>query len=66
MTAQPEEAPGSVGIGPCDHGHAVDMWNTKYPPPVGEVLHYTTSEWDAFVNGVKAGEFDNMVNEEES
>lgn len=64
--ATPEEIPGSVGIGPCKHGHAVDMWNTKYPPPEGEVLHFTDKEWEAFLEGVQAGEFNDMVNEEES
>lgn len=27
----------------------------------GPVLHYTSSEWDAFMNGVKKGEFDNLA-----
>jgi len=26
--------------------------------PDGPILHFTTAEWNAFVSGVKAGEFD--------
>ncbi|MFC7273009.1 DUF397 domain-containing protein [Paractinoplanes rhizophilus] len=29
--------------------------------PDGEVIRYTIPEWDAFIAGVKAGEFDDLV-----
>jgi hypothetical protein len=32
------------------------MRNSKYPD--GTVLVFTPSEWDAFLQGVRAGEFD--------
>nr|CTQ92230.1 protein of unknown function DUF397 [Kibdelosporangium sp. MJ126-NF4] len=32
------------------------MRNSKYPD--GTILVFTPSEWDAFVQGVRAGEFD--------
>jgi hypothetical protein len=32
------------------------MRNSKEPS--GRVLHYTTEEWQSFIRGVKAGEFD--------
>ena len=28
--------------------------------PRGSVLHYTPEEWQSFVRGIKAGEFDNL------
>lgn len=30
--------------------------------PGGPLLEYTAAEWNAFVNGVKAGDFDNLLN----
>jgi len=29
--------------------------------PHGRVLHHTVEEWQSFVRGVKAGEFDDLV-----
>jgi hypothetical protein len=28
--------------------------------PLGSMLHYTTDEWQSFVRGIKAGEFDDL------
>lgn len=29
--------------------------------PDGPILHFTPAEWDAFLDGIKHGEFDTMV-----
>jgi hypothetical protein len=31
--------------------------------PDGDALYYTPNEWEAFILGVKDGEFDDMVEE---
>ncbi|SDC62771.1 DUF397 domain-containing protein [Actinokineospora iranica] len=36
----------------------IAMRNSKYTGPDDTVLVFTESEWDAFVEGAKAGEFD--------
>lgn len=32
--------------------------------PDGPVLYFTEAEWDAFIGGVKDGEFDDLLEEE--
>jgi hypothetical protein len=32
--------------------------------PDGPVLYFTEAEWDAFIGGVKDGEFDDLLDEE--
>jgi Domain of unknown function (DUF397) len=47
---------------PIKHKHAdqmIVMRNGKNPD--GDALYYTPSEWEAFILGVKDGEFDDMV-----
>jgi hypothetical protein len=39
-----------------DRGDAIDVRDSKNPD--GPVLTFTPAEWGAFVEGVKAGEFD--------
>jgi hypothetical protein len=39
-----------------DRGDAIDVRDSKNPS--GPALLFTAAEWDAFVSGVKAGEFD--------
>jgi hypothetical protein len=39
-----------------DRGDAIDVRDSKNPN--GPVLTFTPAEWGAFVEGVKAGEFD--------
>jgi predicted secreted Zn-dependent protease len=50
------------GGGECvevgQHDGLVVMRDSKQP--AGNLLRYTSEEWRAFVNGVKAGEFDNL------
>ncbi|GLX98279.1 MULTISPECIES: DUF397 domain-containing protein [Herbidospora] len=37
-------------------GHAIALRDSKNP--TGPILAFTPAEWDAFVHGVKGGEFD--------
>jgi hypothetical protein len=39
-----------------DRGDAIDVRDSKNP--IGPVLTFTPAEWAAFVEGVRAGEFD--------
>jgi hypothetical protein len=41
---------------------AVVMRDSKNP--AGPILYFTEAEWDAFVAGVKDGEFDDLLEEE--
>jgi Domain of unknown function (DUF397) len=44
-------------------GHqAIVMKDAKEPD--GPVLYFTEAEWDAFIGGVKDGEFDDLLDEE--
>lgn len=46
-----------VEAGPVNDGTGrVAVRHSKDPD--GPVIHYTRTEWDAFVSGVRAGEFD--------
>lgn len=59
--SSPEEDPdgeGSVEIAFLDGGN-VAMRNSEEPE--GPVLVFTPAEWDAFVGGVKDGEFDDLT-----
>lgn len=38
------------------------MRDSKHPE--GPVLYFTEAEWDAFIGGVKDGEFDDLLDEE--
>ncbi|RAY13470.1 DUF397 domain-containing protein [Actinomadura craniellae] len=51
-----------VPVGHKDFGErAVVMREAKNPE--GPVLYFTEAEWDAFVGGVKDGEFDDLLEE---
>jgi hypothetical protein len=39
-----------------DTGHGVYVRSSRYPD--GHLLHFSPSEWSAFLAGAKAGEFD--------
>jgi hypothetical protein len=41
---------------------AIVMKDAKHPE--GPVLYFTEAEWDAFIGGVKDGEFDDLLDEE--
>jgi Domain of unknown function (DUF397) len=41
---------------------AILMKDAKHPE--GPVLYFTEAEWDAFIGGVKDGEFDDLLDEE--
>ena len=50
---------------PVEHKHSdrmVVMRDSKNPE--GPVLYFTEAEWDAFVGGVKDGEFDDMLEDD--
>ncbi|MFC7732456.1 DUF397 domain-containing protein [Actinomadura keratinilytica] len=51
---------------PVDHkdfgDRAVVMRDAKNPD--GPILYFTEAEWDAFIAGVKDGEFDDLLEEE--
>ncbi len=40
------------------HNGMIVMRNSKKPS--GLMLHYSTEEWQTFIRGVKAGEFDDL------
>jgi len=50
------------GTGECvevaSHDGVIVMRDSKQP--VGPVLRYSSAEWQAFISGVKAGEFDHL------
>lgn len=49
---------------PIKHKHAdqmVVMRDAAYPD--GDALYYTPDEWQAFILGVKDGEFDDLANQ---
>lgn len=52
----------ACGSGACvevaPDGASVAVRDSKNP--AGPILRYTLSEWDAFMQGVKQGEFDNL------
>ena len=54
------KAAGSASTGNCvqarDTENGVQLRDSK--DPTGPVLTFTPTEWDVFVAGVKAGEFD--------
>lgn len=43
-------------VGVCFEGEAVHTINTNVPD--GQMITYTKDEWEAFIAGVKKGEFD--------
>lgn len=52
-----------VPVGHKDFGErAVVMRDAKNPE--GPILYFTEAEWDAFIAGVKDGEFDDLLDEE--
>ena len=51
-----EAAPVPDGYEPAKPGTALLLRDSK--DPEGPVLEFTAAEWDAFLDGVKAGEFD--------
>jgi Domain of unknown function (DUF397) len=49
---------------PIKHKHADRMVVMRdSSKPDGDALYYTPNEWEAFILGVKDGEFDDMVEE---
>jgi hypothetical protein len=69
--ARMSEESGSVEISfvdgkdvPIKHKHADRMVVMRdSSKPDGDALYYTPNEWEAFILGVKDGEFDDMVEE---
>lgn len=52
---------------PIDHKHADHMVILRdAADPEGDALYYTPNEWEAFILGVKDGEFDDMLEEPEA
>ena len=75
MTEQPSDQPGDDGViiefidakdAPIKHKElserVIVMRDAKNPE--GPTLYFTEAEWDAFVLGVKDGEFDDLLEEE--
>jgi hypothetical protein len=50
---------------PIKHKHADRMVVMRdSAKPDGDALYYTPAEWEAFILGVKDGEFDDMVEDD--
>lgn len=60
----PEDAPADfhkkAEVNPGEH--VVVMRDAKHPD--GLVLYFTEAEWEAFIGGVKDGEFDDLLEDE--
>ncbi|GAA4905453.1 uncharacterized protein DUF397 [Stackebrandtia albiflava] len=62
-TTNLDGSPGKLEIGFADNGLVALRYADE---PDGTILIYTPEEWDAFVEGVKDGEFDIEVLEEDA
>ncbi|CAM3132238.1 DUF397 domain-containing protein [Stackebrandtia soli] len=62
-TTNLDGTPGKLEIGFADNGLVALRYAEE---PDGTILIYTPAEWDAFVEGVKDGEFDIEVLEEDA
>lgn len=62
-TTNLDGTPGKLEIGFADNGLVALRYADE---PDGTILIYTPAEWDAFVEGVKDGEFDIEVLEEDA
>lgn len=62
-TTDEDGTPGKLEIGFADNGLVALRYAEE---PDGTILIYTPEEWDAFVEGVKDGEFDIEVLEEDA
>lgn len=62
-TTNLDGSPGKLEIGFADNGLVALRYADE---PDGTILIYTPAEWDAFVEGVKDGEFDIEVLEEDA
>ncbi|MGH3067104.1 MAG: DUF397 domain-containing protein [Streptosporangiaceae bacterium] len=46
----------TIEVVPCSHRGCVDLRDSRYPDE--EVLHFSASEWAAFLAAAKSGHYD--------